>query len=153
LLSLGSLTGLMNTLGGSGLKFDTFTVPFSLSGEALKIQDARISGPALGMTGNGQIRIADRTLDFDGVLVPAYTANSMLGDIPVLGDLIVGKKGEGIFALNYTVKGSFDKTQIAVNPLSALTPGFLRGIFKPKREKLPDEVMARIEAVKPQEQQ
>jgi len=150
LLSLGSLTGLMNTLGGEGLKFDDFIVPFSLSDEVLKIQDARISGPALGMTGDGEILLADRKLDFDGVLVPAYTANSLLGDIPVLGDLIVGKKGEGIFALNYTVKGSFDTTQIAVNPLSALTPGFLRGIFKPKREKLPDAVMAEIEAVRPE---
>jgi hypothetical protein len=82
-------------------------------------------------------------------LVPAYTANSLLGDIPVIGDIFVGKKGEGIFALSYTVKGTFDQTQIAVNPLSALTPGFLRGIFRTKRDKLPDNVVAEIEAVKP----
>lgn len=150
LLSVGSLTGLFDTLGGEGLNFDDFTVPFSLSGESLKIRNARISGPALGMTGNGELSFASRELDFDGVLVPAYTANSLLGDIPVIGDIFVGKKGEGIFALNYTVKGSFDKTQVAVNPLSALTPGFLRGIFRTKRDKLPEDVVAEIEAVKPE---
>jgi hypothetical protein len=36
-----------------------------------------------------------------------------------------------------------------VNPLSALTPGIMRGIFKPSREKLSDEILAEIEAVKP----
>jgi len=77
-------------------------------------------------------------VDMDGILVPAYSTNSLLGDVPVIGDIFVGKKGEGIFALNYLVKGSFQKTQISVNPLSALTPGFLRGIFKKEREDMPE---------------
>jgi len=149
MLSIASLQGIFDTLGGEGLKFQEFIVPFSLENGALSIRNARVSGPALGMTGAGEIDFTSKVLDLDGALVPAYTANSMLGDIPVIGDIFVGKKGEGIFALSYTVKGSFDKTQIAVNPLSALTPGFLRGIFRTKRDKLPDDVLAEIESVKP----
>ena len=149
MLSIASLQGIFDTLGGEGLKFNEFTVPFSLDGGALNIRNARVSGPALGMTGAGEIDFTQKSLDLDGALVPAYTANSLLGDIPVIGDIFVGKKGEGIFALSYTVKGTFDQTQIAVNPLSALTPGFLRGIFRTKRDKLPDNVVAEIEAVKP----
>ena len=149
MLSVASLQGIFNTLSGEGLKFNEFIVPFSLEGSELNIRNARVSGPALGMTGAGEIDFVNRNLDFDGALVPAYTANSLLGDIPVIGDVFVGKKGEGIFALSYTVKGSLNKTQIAVNPLSALTPGFLRGIFRTKRDKLPDDVIAEIEAVKP----
>ncbi len=152
MLSVASLQGIFDTLSGEGLKFTDFIVPFSLEGGALSIRDARVSGPALGMTGSGEIDFTARTLDLDGALVPAYTANSMLGDIPVIGDIFVGKKGEGVFALSYTVKGEFDKTQIAVNPLSALTPGFLRGIFRTKRDKLPDDVVAKIESVKPEVQ-
>jgi hypothetical protein len=149
MLSIASLQGIFDTLGGEGLKFNEFIVPFSLDGGALNIRNARVSGPALGMTGAGEIDFTQKNLDLDGALVPAYTANSLLGDIPVIGDIFVGKKGEGIFALSYTVKGTFDQTQIAVNPLSALTPGFLRGIFRTKRDKLPDNVVAEIEAVKP----
>jgi len=149
MLSIASLQGLFNTLGGEGLQFDNFVVPFALTDGALQIRDARVSGPGLGMTGAGEIRFSDRALDLDGALVPAYTANSILGDIPVIGDIFVGKKGEGIFALSYTVKGPFDKTQVIVNPLSALTPGFLRGIFRTKREKLPEDIRAELEAVKP----
>ena len=149
MLSIASLQGIFDTLGGAGLNFNEFVVPFSFGEGQLSVRNARVSGPALGMTGSGEIRLKDRVLDLDGVLVPAYTANSLLGDIPIIGDIFVGKKGEGIFALSYTVKGGFDKTQIAVNPLSALTPGFLRGIFRTKRDKLPDDVMTEIESVTP----
>lgn len=149
MLSIGSLIGMVDTLSGEGLSFNTFYVPFAYREGELNIRNARVSGPALGMTGDGEIRFKDRLVDIDGTLVPAYTANSLLGDIPVLGSILVGKKGEGIFALSYIVQGDFGKAQVAVNPLSALTPGFLRGIFKPKRDKLPDDVMAEIMAVKP----
>jgi len=142
LLSLGSLTGLFNALSGEGLYFERFEAPFQLKGGLLTIRDARVYGPALGMTGEGDIKLNERVVDFDGALVPSYTANSLLGDIPLLGDILVGKEGEGIFALNYDVTGSFDATQISVNPLSALTPGFLRGIFRKQRDDMtPKEVL------------
>jgi hypothetical protein len=137
LLSLGSLTGLFNALSGEGLAFEKFDAPFQILGGNISLRKARVYGPALGMTGEGNINLQDKTVDIDGVLVPAYTANSLLGDVPLLGDIVVGKEGEGIFALNYTVEGPFSETQIAVNPLSALTPGFLRGIFRKKREDIP----------------
>ena len=149
MLSVGSLTGLFDTLNGEGMSFDTFNIPFSLRDGEINVRNARVSGPALGMTGDGDIRFKDRLIDLDGALVPAYTANSLLGDIPVLGNLLVGKKGEGIFALSYTVQGPFDEVQVAVNPLAALTPGFLRGIFKPKRNKLPEETLEEIKSVVP----
>lgn len=149
MLSVGSLTGLFDTLNGEGMSFDTFNIPFSLRDGEINVRNARVSGPALGMTGDGDIRFKDRLIDLDGALVPAYTANSLLGDIPVLGNLLVGNKGEGIFALSYTVQGPFDEVQVAVNPLAALTPGFLRGIFKPKRNKLPEETLEEIKSVVP----
>jgi len=49
-----------------------------------------------------------------------------------IGELLIGKEGEGFFALNYGVKGRFDKSQVSINPLSALTPGVLRRIFQPE---------------------
>ena len=63
-----------------------------------------------------------------GTLVPAYTLNSVLGNIPLLGNLLVGKEGEGIFAMTYGVDGPIGEPTVTVNPLSALAPGFLRSI-------------------------
>jgi len=142
ILSLASLQGMADTLGGSGLKFNEMEMQFALQNGVLKIRDGRASGPALGLTGAGNIDISNNTVDFDGVLVPSYTVNSILGDIPVLGNIMVGKKGEGMFALNYVVKGPFAKTQVSVNPLSALTPGFLRRIFDVKRNEIENPNLA-----------
>ena len=97
-----------------------------------------------------------RGIDLNGVLVPSFGVNSVLGGVPIIGDLIVGREGEGIFSITYSVTGTLEKAQVAVNPLSAVTPGILRRIFenpsdtsipsalpvdpnlKPPTEKLPD---------------
>ena len=149
MLSLASLKGVSDVFGGSGLSFRELSVPFGWEEGKLSVRDARASGAALGLTGNGEISFTQDYLDLDGVLVPAYTANSILGDLPIFGDLFVGKKGEGIFALNYAIKGTMEQSQVAVNPLSALTPGFLRRIFAVKRSELPEETQKAIESVNP----
>ena len=134
MLSMASLKGLTDLMGGEGVHFQKVQIPFRFEKGHLVIREAVASGAALGMTGDGDIHFGQQTVDLDGVLVPAYTANSMLGSVPVIGDIFVGKKGEGIFALSYAIKGPFKQTQISVNPLSALTPGFLRQIFDPVRD-------------------
>ena len=145
ILSVASLKGITDTLSGEGLNFSEFSVPFVYEDGEVSIKDARISGPALGMTGTGEVNFNSQTIDMDGVLVPAYTANSVLGEIPVIGDIFVGRKGEGIFALSYTAKGIFSNAQILINPLSALTPGFLRGIFRTNRDTLSDKNWSEVE--------
>jgi len=149
LLSLASLTGLADTLSTGSMQFEKFTVPFTMLRDEISIRDARLYGPALGMTGDGDINLDLRVLDFDGTLVPAYSANSILGDIPLLGDLFIQEKDGGLFALTYTVSGPFEKTQININPLSALTPGFLRRIFKPDRTEVDAALREKIEDVTP----
>jgi len=69
--------------------------------------------------------------------------------LSVLGDIFVQEKDGGLFALTYTVSGPFEKTQIAINPLSALTPGFLRGIFKRDRSEADEAMRDAIEDVQP----
>lgn len=138
ILSLASLPGLFDTLGGEGLNFDVLNFDFSLRDGSLAFRDATMHGPALGMTGEGDINLTRRLVDANGTLVPSYTANSLLGDIPVFGDLLIGGEGEGVFAVTYFVNGPFSGAQVGINPLSALTPGFLRGIFGVERDDLPE---------------
>jgi hypothetical protein len=70
-------------------------------------------------------------MNIDGVLVPSYGLNSFLGNLPILGDLITSRKGEGIFGITYTAQGPADNPRVMVNPLSAVMPGILRRIFEP----------------------
>jgi hypothetical protein len=52
-----------------------------------------------------------------------------LGRIPVLGRLFSPEEGGGLFAVSYRMRGPLKDPQTSINPLAALTPGFLRGIF------------------------
>ena len=54
----------------------------------------------------------------------------MLGAIPLVGDVLVGKKGEGVIGVSYSISGDADKPEISINPLSVLTPGIFRRIFE-----------------------
>ena len=50
--------------------------------------------------------------------------------VPVIGKLVSPETGGGLFAMAYVVTGGFDDPSVRVNPLSAVAPGFLRGLFE-----------------------
>jgi len=52
-----------------------------------------------------------------------------LGNIPVIGSMILGGDRQGIFAANFRIAGPIGDPQVAVNPLSAVAPGVLRKLF------------------------
>ena len=70
-------------------------------------------------------------------MVPAYGINSMLGAVPILGDLLASRKGEGVFGVTYSMKGPLADPGLMVNPLSVLTPGILRRIFEFRAPEMP----------------
>jgi len=129
LLSLASLTGVASLASGQGIPFSRIQGDFTLDGGRIGLRNARAFGEAIGININGQFDYRHDTLDVSGTLVPAYLLNNLLGNIPILGDLLLGGKGQGIFAANFRVAGSATEPTISVNPLSALAPGFLRHLF------------------------
>ena len=42
----------------------------------------------------------------------------------------MSRQGEGVFAVVYSVSGNLERARVAINPLSAVTPGFLRRIME-----------------------
>jgi uncharacterized protein YhdP len=129
LFMLASIGGILDILQGKGLGFDQMVAPFHWEGEVMQFHDTNLAGSALGITAAGEINSADNHMKLSGALVPAYTLNSLVGKIPVLGEVLIGGKGEGLFAVNYTVSGPPGDPDIRVNPLSILTPGLFRGLF------------------------
>ena len=141
ILSLASLRGLTDTLSGDGVLFSRIEAPITIGGGRYVIDGGRASGPALGLTVNGWVGTDGRGIDLNGVLVPSFGVNSVLGGVPIIGDLIVGREGEGIFSITYSVTGTLEKAQVAVNPLSAVTPGILRRIFEnPSDTSIPEAI-------------
>ncbi len=129
LLQAMTLYGLVDVVSGPGLGFSNLTAPFVLSDDNLEFRDARAFSPSLGMTVKGHLDMHAETAKLEGTIVPAYFFNSLLGKIPLVGGVFRNEEGGGLFAARYTIEGSLNDPSVFVNPLSMLTPGFLRGIF------------------------
>ena len=139
ILSLASLRGLADTLGGEGVLFSRIDIPLTVAGDRYVVSGAKAQGPALGLTTNGFFESKGGKIEFDGVLVPSFGMNSALGTIPIIGDLVVGRDGEGVFSLTYAIRGTMEKANVSVNPLSALAPGVIRRIFEnPSDTRIPE---------------
>jgi hypothetical protein len=129
LLSVASLSGINALLTGEGIPFTRLKGDFTVADAKLEVKELRAYGGALGIKADGIYDFGANTLDVSGTLVPAYTLNSVLGNIPLLGKLFTGGEGEGIFAANFRVAGPAGDAKVTVNPLSALAPGVLRKLF------------------------
>jgi len=130
LLTLTSYTGVSNLLtGGRGIPFKALQGDIVYGASTIKIANMRAYGGAIGISVDGTVDYDAGTLDASGTLVPANILNTVIGDIPVIGSLLVGGEGQGIIGANFRIAGPINDPQIAVNPLSALAPGFLRNLF------------------------
>jgi uncharacterized protein YhdP len=128
-LSVASLTGILNVLTGQGIDFSQFDATITFVNGGIYTDDLRSHGSALGFTGRGSVDLKKQTIDLQGTVVPAYSLNSVLGNIPLLGTILTGPQGGGVFAANYRMRGSLDDPEVTVNPLATLAPGILRNIF------------------------
>ena len=129
LLTVASFTGIFDLLGGEGIAFQGMDGDFVLDDGLATTELMRIYGAAIGLTAKGEIDFDHEVIDLKGVVVPAYAINDFLNKIPLIGTLLTGGEGEGLFALTYSVEGAVDDPKVAVNPLTAFTPGFLRKLF------------------------
>ena len=138
LLSLGSFTGIADTLSGDGIAFDVAQFKFTVHDGTLRVKSGRFNGPALGLTTQGAYNARTREVDFGGTVVPAYGINSVLENIPLIGRVLTGREGEGVFGFSYRVGGTSDDLSLLVNPVSILTPGILRRVFEIGVGELPE---------------
>lgn len=135
ILSAGSLDGLANLLNGEGIAFNYAAGEFEYSGGVLEIDDLQATGSSVGITADGAISFgAAGETRLNGAVAPVYLLNSALGNAPIIGDILVGKKGEGIVAFSYTVGGDIANPTVIVNPLSVLTPGIFRRLMQPQSQ-------------------
>jgi len=125
LLSLTSFTGIIDTLSGKGVYFEKSYLEFSTIDEVLTIKDAFGTGDSLGFTLEGSIQ-KDGFVSIEGNLVPAYLVNNIIKQIPVLGKIITGKEGDGVFGASFKIKGQPEALKTVVNPIRTLTPRFVQ---------------------------
>ncbi len=129
LLQALTVYGLLDALSGPDVGFARLVAPFTLTPETLVLEEARAFSASLGLTAKGSIDRRRQHLRMEGTIVPAYLINTVLGNLPIIGRLFSPETSGGLFAATWRLQGPLDDPQVSVNPLAALTPGFLRGLF------------------------
>lgn len=138
ILSAISVVGLLEQLGGAGITFADVDAKFLITPSGVMLHEGSAVGTSLGLTMAGVYDFSVPSMDFQGVITPIYILNGVLEQTKIFGGLFGKQKGEGLFGFNYTLKGQSDAPKVGVNPLSILTPGMFRDIFRrPVPKKIP----------------
>ncbi len=128
LLNAISVVGLLQQMEKEGIHFEEITGSGKIRSNGIQIEGISATGASMGITVRGWYDPKSKTVDFEGVITPIYIVNGAFQ--VVLGKLFGRDKGEGLFGFTYTVKGNADAPKVSVNPLSILTPGVFREIFR-----------------------
>ena len=130
LLSAVSVVGLLEQMNGEGLAFNNGEVTFVLTPKAVEITQGSAVGASLGISFAGLYLTGSGQIDLQGVISPIYLVNGV--------GQILTRRGEGLFGFNYRLTGTAADPNVAVNPLSVLTPGMFRELFRQRPPNLKD---------------
>jgi len=122
LLSAISIVGLLEQMSGAGILFENVQATFLLSPTSVQLIRSSAVGPSLGVSLDGIYDLTTSTMNMQGVVSPVYFLNAI--------GQIFSRRGEGLFGFNFKLKGTADAPKVSVNPLSILTPGIFRDIFR-----------------------
>ena len=123
-----SVVGLLQKMNEGGIQFEKAKGKFELRPEGVRLVEVSLVGVSMGISLQGWYASKTKTVDFDGVVTPLYAVNGALERIA--GKLFGRQKGEGVFSFVYTMKGPAAGPKVKVKPLSILTPGVFRQIFR-----------------------
>lgn len=122
LLNAVSVVGLLEQLNGQGLVFNRVEGDFLLTPQLVDLRRGSAIGASLGVSMAGIYQSASGQLTMQGVISPVYLLNGV--------GAVLTKRGEGVFGFNYTLEGTAENPDVGVNPLSILTPGMFRDLFR-----------------------
>lgn len=132
LLNAISVIGLLEQLNGEGIVFATAEADFLLRPTQVEVLRSSAVGASMGVSMEGSYQTASGALRMGGVISPIYLLNGI--------GAFLTRRGEGLFGFSYRLDGTADDPKVSVNPLSILTPGMFREIFRiapPKAEGAP----------------
>lgn len=133
LINAFSISGLAELLQNKGIAFSKLKADFiwkkKPEGRVISLINGRTSGASVGLSFGGLVNQTKGTMDISGTIVPMSGINGIVNKIPLIGTLLTGGSNGGLIAATYAVKGPSDNPSVMINPLSVLTPGFLRSIL------------------------
>ncbi|WP_288941860.1 AsmA-like C-terminal region-containing protein [uncultured Roseovarius sp.] len=122
LLNAISVIGLLEQLSGEGIHFSEVIARFKLTPDHLTLLSGSAVGASMGISMDGYYDLNSGRMDMQGVVSPFFMLNGMGG--------LFTRRGEGLVGMNYALRGTAANPDVDVNPLSVLTPGVFRQLFR-----------------------
>ena len=126
----GTPSGQRRTVMREQFEFEIMRVPFSVGHGQFVMHDAVINGQLVSASMRGKVDFRAQSLNVGGTYVPMSGLMRAPAPIPLLGPLLTGPRGEGIFGITFAIQGPMARPEVIVNPLSLVTPGIFREIFQ-----------------------
>jgi len=117
--------------------FNKGRASFIRRSDRIEITQAILDGDLMGGTMRGFIYTDAGQYDLAGTYVPLFGLNNAFQQIPILGPLLGGREGEGLFGITFAVRGDLDAPEFIVNPVSLLVPGAFRTLFEFRAKERP----------------
>lgn len=111
-------------------EFDRMRAPFSIGYGQFVLNESYLKGPLVGANLRGKVDFKTKRVNLGGTYIPLQGLNGALGGIPLLGQILSGAQGEGIFGITFAVQGDTSDPQVIVNPISLVAPGIFREMFQ-----------------------
>ena len=119
------------------IDFETAQMTFVRRKDRVEVTEALLAGDEVGGTLRGFVYTDQRQYDLVGTYVPLFGFNSAFQKIPLLGPLLGGRDGEGMFGVTFAIRGPLDKPDFQINPASALAIGAFRSLFEFRAKEQP----------------
>jgi hypothetical protein len=113
------------------LQFSSAKADFTHRVDRVQINNAVVTGPSMGGTGQGFIYTDSKQYDIVGTFIPMFGINN------AFGKLFGGGMNGGLFGITFQVKGPLNAPEFKVNPMSALAPGAFRSLFEYRAHEQP----------------
>lgn len=123
MLSLAALLGEAGLLKNEGIPFRTMEIDMLLRDNMLTVNNSKMAGGALILSGQGNVNLANETISLNGMLYPFTQVNSLLSRIPLIGTITDNVR---ILGTSYDLNGDYKDATVNVKPLSILLPAFVR---------------------------
>ena len=123
ILSLPSISGLVSIAEGEeGIRFGYGQISYIENEQNFKNIDAYAVSDSIGLVMEGKIQREEAIVDMSGEISPMHLVNAIIQNVPILGPIIIGDEGEGLFSIDFSLTGDVDNPEVSSNPLTIIKP-------------------------------
>ncbi len=112
------------------IDFQSLDATFSVGNAQVVIEHGDARGPLVGASVRGKLDFKSQRMQLGGTYTPLSGLNRIVGQIPIVSQILTGPRGEGMVGITYLIEGPMTEPQVIVNPLSPLAVGILRELFQ-----------------------